>query len=74
VATAPDPDRVHELAERLIRHRAAAHTVEAADTLGACSDIAENEHLDDDGWCALMTAVDEAATTAQVSVTFPSPS
>lgn len=72
MAYTPDPARVRELATQLILHGARARS-DANDVLGQ---IAENDHFgqDDDGddnWAALMAAVEAAAETATVTISFP---
>lgn len=68
----PDPARVRELATQLIMHGARTRS----DANDALANITENEQfgMDDDGdtnWAVLMAAVEAAAETATVSISFP---
>lgn len=72
MAYTPDPARVRELATQLIM-TAVQRRGDADDALGQ---IAENDDfgLGDDGdtnWAVLMKAVEAAAETAVVTISFP---
>jgi hypothetical protein len=64
----PDPARVRELAEQLVRYNA---RVRDGDSEDALTGIPENDTYSDEQWAALATAVERMAATAQISVTFP---
>lgn len=70
----PDPDRVRELATQLIMHGARTRS-DANDVLAG---ITENEQFSlgaegDANWATLMAAVEAAADTATVTISFPEP-
>ena len=68
----PDPARVRELATQLIMHGARTR----GDANDVLANITENEQfaLGDEGdadWAALMKAVEAAAETATITISFP---